>query len=43
MNQPTREEFEDLKEGVRKLREQQTEPIQGEPFSLDTCERLGDS
>ncbi len=28
MNQPTREEFEDLKEDVRKLREQQTEPIQ---------------
>ncbi len=28
MNHPTREEFEDLKEEVRKLREQQTEPIQ---------------
>jgi chromosome segregation ATPase len=28
MNQPTREEFEDLKEQVRKVREQQTEPIQ---------------
>jgi chromosome segregation ATPase len=28
MNQPTREEFEDLKEEVRKIREQQTEPIQ---------------
>ena len=28
MNQPTREEFEELKEDVRKLREQQTEPIQ---------------
>jgi hypothetical protein len=27
MNQPTREEFEDLKEGVRKLREQQTESL----------------
>jgi chromosome segregation ATPase len=28
MNHPTREEFEYLKEEVRKLREQQTEPIQ---------------
>jgi hypothetical protein len=28
MDQPTREEFEQLKEEVRKLREQQTEPIQ---------------
>lgn len=28
MNQPTRGEFDELKEEVRKLREQQTEPIQ---------------
>lgn len=27
MNQPTRQEFEELKEEVRKLREQQTEPM----------------
>jgi|SRR5882762_9534774 len=27
MNQPTREEFDDLKEEVRKLKQQQTEPI----------------
>jgi chromosome segregation ATPase len=27
MNQPTREEYEDLKERVRRLEEQQTEPI----------------
>jgi len=28
MNQPTKDEFEDLKERVKKLEEQQTEPIQ---------------
>jgi HAMP domain-containing protein len=33
MNQPTREEFDELKEEVRQLREQLTEPMKEEPFT----------
>jgi hypothetical protein len=36
MNQPTREEFEQLKEEVRKLREQQTEPIKITRLEIDS-------
>jgi chromosome segregation ATPase len=35
MNYPTREEFEDLKEEVRKLKEQQTEPIRIARLEID--------
>jgi chromosome segregation ATPase len=35
MNQPTREEFEELKEEVRKLREQITEPIKINHLEID--------
>jgi chromosome segregation ATPase len=43
MNQPTREEFDQLKEEVRKLKEQQTEPIKVtriEVASEDVLKRL---
>jgi chromosome segregation ATPase len=36
MNQPTREEFEDLKEKVRKLEEQITEPIKITRLEIDS-------
>jgi uncharacterized coiled-coil DUF342 family protein len=36
MNQPTREEFEQLKEEVRKLREQQAEPIKITRLEIDS-------
>jgi Tfp pilus assembly protein PilN len=36
MNQPTRQEFDQLKEEVRRLREQQTEPIKITRLEIDT-------